>query len=215
MKLPPTTLAQRFGVLAVIAAMTATASIADARGVGQKTGLKGGKKAFVAYGADPANPAIKPKYPMAAGSAEKFADLGKDPAHGDEISDPSIREAMAGLQAQINGKITSTPISRGPAEIEFYDATGQPYDVKTPPSPAAAARWRFNPVAAGKAIIKQLRTQNKRHGTDTLVDTIVILDCTYLNDADYDSLWKYITDNQGVGAEEVNLDNIIEVITEP
>lgn len=205
----------QLGILTLLAAMTVAASGADAKGTGQKTGLKGGKRTFVSYGGDPTNPAIKAKYPTAAGSPERFADLAKDPAHGDEISDPSLREAMAGLQAQLNGKIASLPITRGPAEIEFYDATGQPYDVKTPPSPLPSAKWRFNPASAGKAILKQLRTQNKRSGTETMVDTIVILDCTYLNDTDYDALWKYLVDNQGTGAEEVNLDNVIEVVTEP
>jgi hypothetical protein len=197
----------------------ALAATADADPKGKQE--KGGKKTFQAYNADPEDAKLSTYWPLATASQvaqeqkDAFAALCMDPAHGNAISDPNIREAMAGLTA-VSKTFIVGPLKRGPAEIEFYDSAGHPYDVKAPPSPPPGAKWKFNAVSAGKSIIKQLMATAKNGNLDSDVavsePVTVIFDSTYLNDTDHKAVWDYLTANSGPASMKL-LDNLIEVQT--
>ncbi|MEJ7615942.1 MAG: hypothetical protein WKF30_02955 [Pyrinomonadaceae bacterium] len=89
------------------------------------------------------------------------------------------------------------PIKRGPAEIEFFDGDGHPWDVKAPPSPESPGKpFKFDPEQTGEAIKKQLGKSfpsDKPPGAPEPVS--VLLDSTYMNKADRDALWKWLTDH--------------------
>jgi F0F1-type ATP synthase membrane subunit b/b' len=139
----------------------------------------------------------KTDVPAHYSSDPRFDSLSADPAEGGKIKDKGLREAMAGLETEAQGKIKK-PIERGPAEIEFYDADGIPYDVKTPPSPQTGARFSFNAQQSGDSILKQLRKQFPNQHTGKLEPITVILDATYLTEKDYKALWQYIQQNATV-----------------
>ena len=127
----------------------------------------------------------------------RFDSLCADPAEGGKIKNKGLREAMAGLETEAQGKIEQ-PIERGPSEIEFYDANGIPYDVKAPPSPSTGARFSFNPQQSSDSIVNQLRKQFPNKNTGKLEPVKVILDATYLNQNDYNALWQYLEKNATV-----------------
>ncbi len=130
----------------------------------------------------------------------RFSSLASDPAHGNKISPATIAEAMAGLEAEKRG-IIKGPIERGPAEIEFYDANGDPWDVKAPPSAKSGQKDFFDPEVSGGAIKKELTVKGDPKGTfpnkktNLPSERRVILDVTYLNQKDYDSLWDWLHHN--------------------
>ncbi|MGF1527946.1 MAG: hypothetical protein ACFCBW_14315 [Candidatus Competibacterales bacterium] len=115
----------------------------------------------------------------------RFDDLAADPAHGGKVKSSTRAEAMAGLEAEAQGLVDG-PIKRGPAQIEFYDANGDPWDVKTPPSAKPGQPDFFNPEQSGNAILKELRNKGEPAGTfpnELTGDPAprrVILDSTYL-----------------------------------
>jgi len=125
-------------------------------------------------------------------SEPRFTELSQDPAHGDKQTGTSLREAMTGLESEQKGLI-QYPISRGPAEIEFYDAKGHPYDVKTPRSPLPEDRWMFNPRKAARSIVKQIEKEFPNNKTDRLEPVRVLLDSTYLSTEDHQALWEHLT----------------------
>lgn len=131
---------------------------------------------------------------------ERFPDLAYDDSRR-AVHAGSRQEAMAGLEAEARGLI-KYPISRGPKEIEFYDARGVPYDVKTPPSDPRGVR-EFDADQAGKAIAKQVRTNGENSRTGKEEPVRVILDVTYLTSKDYSSLQSWIKNN--LTAEERKL----------
>ena len=130
----------------------------------------------------------------------RFADLSKDPAHNNNVKPSSRAEATAGLEAESQGLVEG-PIERGPAEIEFYDRFGDPWDVKTPPSPKTGADWVFDPATIGNSILKELGSKGKPPGTFPNKNTglpaqrKVILDSSYLTPADHASLWNWLEKN--------------------
>lgn len=139
----------------------------------------------------------------------RFDNLSNDPAH---TGDPRAvvngrREAMAGLEAEDQGLI-KRPIERGPTRIEFYDGDGKPWDVKTPPSPAPGQKWNLDTVDAGTTILKKLdiKYPNKNTGQPEAVN--VILDSSYMNEADHKALWDYLnkkaTPDQLTRIQEIN-----------
>jgi hypothetical protein len=148
----------------------------------------------------------------------RFENLAKDPAHGNQTKPATRAEAMAGLQAESQGLVKG-PIERGPAEIEFYDGDGNPWDVKAPPSAKPGQRDFFNPSITGLAIQKELRekklNENDQPGTypnknsGIPVKRRVILDSSYLKPDDHKSLWKWLTEN----LTEEELSRIVEVNT--
>ncbi|MBR8828180.1 MAG: hypothetical protein DSM107014_09840 [Gomphosphaeria aponina SAG 52.96 = DSM 107014] len=149
----------------------------------------------------------------------RFNDLATDPDQGNQVKPSTRAEAMAGLEAESQGLVPG-PIERGPEGIEFYDAQGRPWDVKTPPSPPSEARWKFNAKKSGKSIKDELRNKatpkgnppgsypNKQTGQPDL--RRVILDSSYLTEDDHRALWTWL--NNELTEEE--LSRIVEVITE-
>ncbi len=117
----------------------------------------------------------------------RFASLSDDPAQGTGTP-TALREAMSGLEAERVG-ICTPLIYRGPAQIEFFDGEGRPFDVKTPRSPADGERWTYRPKSAAKSIAKKLRRtcENAKTGKDEPVR--IILDTTYLTPQDHSALW--------------------------
>ena len=98
---------------------------------------------------------------------------------------------MTGLESEQKG-LLQYPISRGPAEIEFYDAQGHPYDVKTPRSPLPEDRWMFNPRKAARSILKQIEKEFPNKKTERLEPVRVLLDSTYLSTEDHQALWDHL-----------------------
>ena len=116
---------------------------------------------------------------------------------------------MTGLEAK-SQKLVKPPIERGPKEIEFFDGDGIPYDVKTPPSPKGSDRWIFNVNKSANSIITELRKADIPNNiTGAAVQRRVILDSTYLNNADHKALWKKL--EKSLSPQE--LSRIIEVNT--
>lgn len=129
---------------------------------------------------------------------------------------------MAGLEAEEQGLI-GKPIERGPKGIEFYDANGTPWDVKTPPSPKPGERWKFKTKKVGESILDELRNKVERFsdGTATPPGTYsnkktgkpelrrVILDSTYMSGADHNDLWQWLNNN--LTPDELN--RIVEINT--
>ena len=126
--------------------------------------------------------------PEKYGANARFDTLSADPAHAGEQTATALREAMSGLELESLGHLPF-PITRGPAEIEFYDAKGHPYDVKTPRSPEPGDRWTFNERKAARSVVKQLNKSHKNSKTDKDESVRVILDSTYLTPADHSTLW--------------------------
>lgn len=146
--------------------------------------------------------------PSRYSSDPRFNKLAEDPAHGNEISEVTRQEAMAGLEAETQGLIKG-PIERGPKEIEFYDGDGLPWDVKTPPSfgPKMPEKMKYKKV--GEAIEKELvkKEDMVNPKTKKLEKRRVILDCTYMTETDHVGLWKWL--NEHLDAEAMS--RIIEV----
>lgn len=147
--------------------------------------------------------------------AARFNKLATDPAHG-KVKDKTRAEAMAGLEAEHLGLVPG-PITRGPEEIEFYDANGNPWDVKAPPSPAPTEKWSFDAEVIGESIRKELSGKGNPPGTYPNASTgaaaprRVILDSSYMSQADHQSLWNWI--NKNLTADELN--RIVEVKIRP
>lgn len=148
--------------------------------------------------------------PIKYSSDPRFNDLATDPAHsGSKAINPASRqEAMAGLEAESQGLIKG-PIERGPAEIEFFDAYGSPFDVKTPPSRSSKVPVDMNHSVVGKSIQKELsgKPMFPNKITNELEKRKVILDCSYMNEIDHIALWKWL--NSNLSSEE--LSRIIEI----
>lgn len=139
----------------------------------------------------------------------RFLSLASDPADArNPIRAKSRREAMAGLEAERQG-LVKPPIERGPKEIEFYDGDGVPYDVKTPPSPAPGESWTFKARRSGDSILEQIRKTAKNKVTGDGEPVRVILDSSYMNEADHKALWDYLLAN----ATADELSRIIELNT--
>jgi hypothetical protein len=147
----------------------------------------------------------------------RFDDLSRDPAHQgvNEISAASRGEAMAGLEAESQGLIEG-PIERGPKEIEFYDKNGDPWDVKAPPSAKPGQRDFFDAEVSGNSIKKELTEKGNPPGTfpnkytGLPVKKRIILDSSYMNEKDYDALWKWL--NENLSGDD--LKRIVEINTE-
>lgn len=133
-----------------------------------------------------------------------FDALAHDPAHGarprpvDQAK--ARREAMAGLEATHGGHLRA-PLTRDPTgNVEFFDADGHPWDVKTPASPRPGerpgdARWTFEGASPWEAIIEELRkTPVANPVTGALEPRGVLLDVTYLRPEDHARLWRELHD---------------------
>lgn len=132
----------------------------------------------------------------------RFNDLATDPAHAGAgaISAKTRVEAMTGLEAEAKGLIQG-PISRGPAEIEFFDAHGNPWDVKSPITPEAGDKWKFKVDQVGGSIKKELSEKGSPGGTfpneltGEAADRKILLNTTYMSEADHASLTQWMDTN--------------------
>jgi hypothetical protein len=90
-------------------------------------------------GGGDAPPSADPQYtPGTPEYDARIADLAQDPAHGGAATDASVREAQVGLQlegdGQVPGPLTRAPFNAaGQDQGEFFDGTGQRWDVKSSP----------------------------------------------------------------------------------
>ena len=139
--------------------------------------------------------------------------LASDPAKGGKISSGSRIEAMTGLEAESKGFIPG-PIKRGPAEIEFYDADGNPWDVKAPPSKSLdmpkSGQTRFRTDEVGKSIKKQLSKEFRNEITAQDKPVGVLLNTSYLIDEDRQELESWLEDN----LDDVQKSRLRKVATE-
>ncbi len=132
----------------------------------------------------------------------RFNDLATDPAHAgaNAISAKTRVEAMTGLEAEAKGLIQG-PISRGPAEIEFFDVHGNPWDVKSPITPEAGAKWKFSVDQVGGSIKKELSEKGSPGGTfpnqlsGEAADRKILLNTTYMSKADHAALTQWMSAN--------------------
>jgi hypothetical protein len=132
----------------------------------------------------------------------RFNDLATDPAHAgaNAISAKTRVEAMTGLEAEAKGLVQG-PISRGPAEIEFFDVHGNPWDVKAPITPEAGAKWKFSVDQVGGSIKKELSEKGTPGGTfpnsvtGEVADRKILLNTTYMSEADHVALTQWMNAN--------------------
>jgi hypothetical protein len=141
---------------------------------------------------------------------ERLEELSKDPAKGGvpDKYGKSTREAMAGLAAE-RKKLVKPPVKRGPPEVDFFDGDGIPWDVKTPISPPAGAKWTFTQAESWNSVVDQLKKKWPNANTGTNQPVRVLLDVSYLNKQDHELLWQQL--KKRCNAEE--LSRIVEIIT--
>lgn len=85
----------------------------------------------------------------------EFFHLAVDPAHRGRININSVEEAKTGILA-MREEIVNGALRRGPREIEFYDAHGYSWDVKSPRSPGPRENWEFDLDQVGRSIQHQI-----------------------------------------------------------
>lgn len=113
-------------------------------------------------------------------SYPNFDDLTNDPAHHGNKIGKVIREAMAAAEADLSGKIKG-PVSRSDSPyVDFFDADGYPFDVKTPLSPTPHDKWEFDPVGNAETILSQLDKDHPNKKTGQKEPVAVLLDTTYM-----------------------------------
>jgi len=141
--------------------------------------------AFNSFGSDDQVPAWYRDDP-------RFPSLATEPTANPPVTGSlGRREAMAGLEAEKQNLIPG-PIRRGPAAIEFFDGKGHPWDVKTPPSKTPPNSLDVDKAAA--SVIKELRKPNVTNPISEVPGPRgVILDSTYLNEADHSAIWNVLT----------------------
>lgn len=119
-----------------------------------------------------------------------FRRLAYDPARKG-VTPQTIREAMAGIEAIRRGLIQK-PIMRGPEEVEFYDGVGSPWDIKAPRSPRPGEKRKFEVKDVADSILWKLHSQVVNGITNRIEPVKIILDRTYMDDADRRALWIYL-----------------------
>ena len=111
-----------------------------------------------------------------------------DPAHKGDHPRKVLCEAMSVLEAEMSGKIKG-PASRGDTSyIDFYDAEGYPFDVKTPPSPKPGDKWEFNASKVADTILEQLNKTHPNKFTRKEEPVAVLLDTTFMTNNDLTEL---------------------------
>ncbi|MEM6385868.1 MAG: hypothetical protein AAF718_06495 [Pseudomonadota bacterium] len=97
---------------------------------------------------------------------EELQALAEDPAHGGRITQGSIAEREAGLGAEASGSLPG-PITRDPSGAsEFFDSTGQAWDVKGFRSDFPPERGGFTEERALASIERELQA-----GHNVIIDT--------------------------------------------
>ena len=145
---------------------------------------------------------------------QRFNNLAKDPDQGNLIFAKTRKEAMSGIEGENQGIFSN--IERGPKRIEFYDSNRVPWDVKTP-----RGGEYFNANQSGSSIKRELLNSKTIdgivHPPGKFIDPVtgqikfkkVLLDCTYLNDNELQSLRNWLKNQSGLSQEELN--RIVEI----
>ena len=139
------------------------------------------------YNTYPDNSTVPSKY----SSDNRFDDLAADPAVNNTTS-KTRQEAMAGLEAESQG-VLSSPIRREPSgNMDFFDGAGSPWDVKSP-----RGGNFFNVNQVGASIRRELRDKGPfpNGSTGVLEPRNVLLDCTYISDSELVSLRSWLQSN--------------------
>lgn len=124
-----------------------------------------------------------------------FQELIRDPAHSGRIVPGALKEAMAAIEAERQG-IVSPPVRRNDnPHIDFIDGKGVPFDIKTPPSPPPSAKYPFDEYASGMSVITKLEKGYLDHNTGKFEPVNILLDTTYLTEADYKKLSEFLDKN--------------------
>lgn len=118
----------------------------------------------------------------------RFSEMINDPAHRGDHPRKVLCEAMSVLEAEMSGKIKG-PATRGDTSyIDFYDAEGYPFDVKTPPSPKPGDKWEFNAYKVADTILEQLNKTHPNKFTKKEEPVAVLLDTTFMTNKDLTEL---------------------------
>ncbi|MCO4754851.1 MAG: hypothetical protein KC478_10250 [Bacteriovoracaceae bacterium] len=110
----------------------------------------------------------------------RLLELGADPDHNNYISMKSIQEAESVLIAE-RRELIPGPIIRGPAEIDFYDDLGRPWDVKTPISPTEYEAWEFDISQVSNSIVHQLEASHENFETQIVEPVRILVDLRNTN----------------------------------
>ena len=141
----------------------------------------------------------------------RFNNLAKDPDQGNMIKAATRKEAMTGLEAEMQGIVND--LERGPKGIEFYDSESIPWDVKTPPGE------HFYVNSIGNAIKKELTYAKTidgfTHPPGKFVNPVtgeekfkmILLDCTYISNDQLSSLRNWLKNE----LNEEELARIVEI----
>ncbi|WP_182850387.1 hypothetical protein [Metapseudomonas otitidis] len=92
----------------------------------------------------------------------------------------SQREGLAAIAAMRAGAVPG-PISRGEGPIDFVDAMGMPFDVKTP-------KPGYSMVDAAEAIIHEMEGSQAKNGLESYKSRVV-MDTTFLSSGERGALW--------------------------
>lgn len=124
-----------------------------------------------------------------------FNDLVKDPAHHDKPNGKTVREAMSIIESELSHAVTG-PVRRPEADnpyIDFYDGEGHPFDVKTPVSTSYDQnRGPFMPWVVSNSVTSQLAKTCHNALTGEQEPVCVLLDTSYLNQEDYEAMWRQL-----------------------
>jgi hypothetical protein len=89
--------------------------------------------------------AVTPWQPLELKALEaRLVALTADPAHGGKYTPGTIEEFAVAAWAEHCGVLTGPVVRESTGLAEFVEPSGQLWDVKSPPSPPADARWSFD-----------------------------------------------------------------------
>ena len=153
--------------------------------------------------------------------SERFRRLTMDPAHGSRRPDREARlEAMVGLEGEFQS-LLRTGITRGSAEIDFFDGAGHPWDVKSPPSPRNGDHFQFDASRAGRSIERKLRGPDGSPRlflnsiTDQPEPARILLDSTFMSERDHRALWEWIRNHLSIEEQARIFELVLPLQLEP
>jgi hypothetical protein len=108
----------------------------------------------------------------------------------------SIREGLAALEAQSKGLVEG-PLTRGDlGQIDFYDAKGRPFDIKTP-------KPNQDLDTFVKAVVHELGTGQQSKDGNESYSAHVVIDTTYLSNKEHAELWTKLNDRIKKGKNRI------------
>lgn len=134
---------------------------------------------FAGYFDSPANAILQSKLLDYGDYKELLSENGKTDAR-------SQREGYAAVAAALVGAVKK-PVRRGDgAGVDFYDADGIPFDVKTP-------KTGYKMSDAAESIKHELEVIQRGDDGNGYLSRVVV-DTTFLSDADHATLWALLSD---------------------